>query len=72
MVLTVRLKLLSVAVNDPIEHTVVSLWNHANASLVVGVRAAVTVETAALVAGSHLRATLPALAGAHRTAGAAV
>lgn len=45
---------------------------HANASLVVGVCAAVTVETDALVAGYHLRATLPALAGAHRTAGAAV
>lgn len=72
VVLTVWFKLLSAAVNDPIEHAVVSLENHAYASLVAGVCTAVTVEAAALVAGLQLGAALPALAGAHQTAGAAV
>lgn len=72
LVLAAGLKGLSALVNDPIEHTVISLYHHADSSLGAGVRSAVTEEAAALLARLHLRAAVAALAGTHQTARAVV
>lgn len=59
-------------VNDPIKHTVVPFYRHADAGSRAGVRSAVAEEAAALLARLQQGAALAALAGAHQTAGAVV
>lgn len=59
-------------VNDPIKHTVVAFYRHADARSRAGVGSAVAEEAAALLAWLQQGAALAALAGAHHTAGAVV
>lgn len=59
-------------VNDPVEHTVISFYRHADASPSAGVRSAVAEEAAALLARLHFRAAVAPLAGAHQAARAVV